>query len=133
MNHASGEIDDVRAGVDGELVLVQRPGERRASPGQQFLRPVDPGHQHPDAVRSVIIRDDGADMRVAGAADSVPAFPRGVHWEGDALIVGGTKYRLGEHVEFGGGVLAEVGASTPPAADVPAKCAGWLLWLISAQ
>lgn len=51
MNHASGEIDDVRAGVDGELVLVQRPGERRASPGQQFLRPVDPGHQHPDAVR----------------------------------------------------------------------------------
>jgi hypothetical protein len=81
----------------------------------------------------VIIRDDGADMRVAGAADSVPVFPRGVHWEGDALIVGGTKYRLGEHVEFGGGVLAEVGASTPPAADVPAKCAGRLLWLISAQ
>jgi hypothetical protein len=71
-------------------------------------------------------------MRVAGAVDYVPVFPLGVHWDGDALVVGGTKYRLGEHVEFGGGTLSEETASTL-AADVPAACAGRQLWLISAQ
>ena len=78
----------------------------------------------------VVVRDDSTGIRVA---DSVPVFPRGVHWDGDALVVGGTKYRLGEHVEFGGGVLAEVGESAPLAADVPAACAGRQLWLISAH
>ncbi|MHB1490878.1 MAG: hypothetical protein ACYCTH_10350 [Cellulomonas sp.] len=80
----------------------------------------------------VIVRDDGTDMRVAGAVDYVPVFPLGVHWDGDALVVGGTKYGLGEHVEFGGGTLSEETASTL-AADVPAACAGRQMWLISAQ
>jgi hypothetical protein len=78
----------------------------------------------------VVVRDDSTGGR---AADSVPVLPRGVHWDGDALVVMGTTYRLGEHVEFGGGVLAEVGAPAPLAADVPAACAGRLLWLVSAQ
>ena len=76
----------------------------------------------------VVVRDDGTGGAVA---DSVPVFPRGVHWDGDALVVGGTTYRLGEHVEFGGGVLAEAGESASLAADVPAACAGRLLWLVS--
>lgn len=79
----------------------------------------------------VVVRDDGTGGAVAGAADSVPVFPRGVHWDGDALVVGGTSYRLGDHVELGGGVLAEPGASASLAADVPPACAGRLLWLLS--
>lgn len=75
----------------------------------------------------VIVRDDSTGIR---AVDSVPVFPLGVHWDGDALVVGGTKYRLGEHAEFGGGTLSEETASTL-AADVPAACAGRHLWLIS--
>lgn len=76
----------------------------------------------------VVVRDDSTGIK---DVDYVPVFPRGVHWDGDALVVGGTKYRLGEHVEFGGGTLSEQSASA--LADVPAACAGRPMWLVSGQ
>ena len=78
----------------------------------------------------VVVRGDGIDM--AKDVEYVPVFPRGVHWNGDSLVVGGTKYRLGEHVEFGGSTLSEQSASAL-AADVPAACAGRPMWLVSGQ
>ncbi|PVU81914.1 hypothetical protein DDP54_01515 [Cellulomonas sp. WB94] len=78
----------------------------------------------------VVVRGDGIDM--AKDVEYVPVFPLGVHWDGDALVVQGTKYRLGEHVQFGGGTLSEESASTL-AAELPVACAGRQLWLISAQ
>lgn len=76
----------------------------------------------------VVVGEDGTG---GAGADSVPVFPRGVRGDGDALVVGGTTYRLGEHVELGGGVLAEAGETASLAADVPTACAGRLLWLVS--
>jgi hypothetical protein len=75
----------------------------------------------------VVVRGDGIDM--ATDREYVPVFPRGVHWNGDILVVGGNKYRLGEHAEFAGGELSEQSASA--LADVPAACAGRPMWLVS--
>ena len=77
----------------------------------------------------VVVRGDGIDM--ATDHEYVPVFPRGVHWNGDILVVGGHEDRLGEHAEFGGGELP--GQSASALADVPAACAGRPLWLVSGQ
>lgn len=69
----------------------------------------------------VVRRDDDASV-------VVPVLPVGARWEGDELVVGGQRYRVGDRVQWRGGELG--GQDTSWLAQVPAGCADQVMWVV---